>query len=124
MTVRIVLASVFVRSACFRGSAMSRLLFAFGVTVLVTGSACRADDAEDKAVKFVTDLRGKVVRDDKLPGKPVVTVRLFVTQVKDAGLKELAALKDLTALDLIDTKATDAGLKELRRALPKCIIVK
>ena len=31
----------------------------------------------------------------------------------DAGLKELAALKNLTTLDLSDTEVTDAGLKEL-----------
>ena len=31
----------------------------------------------------------------------------------DAGLKELAPLKNLTALDLGDTQVTDAGLKEL-----------
>ena len=31
----------------------------------------------------------------------------------DAGLKELAALKNLTTLNLSDTQVTDAGLKEL-----------
>ena len=33
----------------------------------------------------------------------------------DAGLKELAPLKQLTALDLSGTQVTDAGLKELAR---------
>ncbi len=33
--------------------------------------------------------------------------------VDDAGLKELAGLKNLTALDLHTTEVTDAGLKEL-----------
>ena len=31
----------------------------------------------------------------------------------DAGLKELAGLKNLQSLNLDDTKVTDAGLKEL-----------
>ena len=38
------------------------------------------------------------------------------TQVTDAGLKELAALTNLTALYLNDTKATDEGVKELQKA--------
>jgi len=35
------------------------------------------------------------------------------TRVTDAGLKELAALKQLQGLDLSFTQLTDAGLKEL-----------
>jgi Leucine-rich repeat (LRR) protein len=46
------------------------------------------------------------------------------TKVTDAGLKELAALKELQTLDLRNTQVTDEGLKELRKALPKCAIVK
>ena len=38
---------------------------------------------------------------------------LHGTPVTDAGLKELAALKNLTTLNLIDTEVTDAGLKDL-----------
>jgi RNA polymerase sigma factor (sigma-70 family) len=38
---------------------------------------------------------------------------LFHTQVTDAGLKELAGLTNLQALDLYHTPVTDAGLKEL-----------
>ncbi len=38
---------------------------------------------------------------------------LFYAPVTDAGLKELAALKELRALDLSNTQVTDAGLKEL-----------
>jgi hypothetical protein len=36
-----------------------------------------------------------------------------ITQIGDAGLKELAALKKLQMLDLTYTKISDAGLKEL-----------
>ena len=57
-----------------RGSNMVRLMLC-GV---VSGLACvrrpaRADDAEDKAVAFVEKLGGEVTRDEKLPGKPVIT---------------------------------------------------
>ncbi|HEY1190889.1 MAG TPA: hypothetical protein VGE74_24875, partial [Gemmata sp.] len=41
------------------------------------------------------------------------TLDLGGTAVTNAGLKELAALKNLTALDLRNTWVTDAGLKEL-----------
>ncbi len=74
-----------------------------------------ADDAEDKAVAFVKTLGGKVERDDKAEGKPVRGVDLSNrTMVTDAGLKELAALKQLQSLNLRDcNQVTDAGLKEL-----------
>jgi internalin A len=39
-------------------------------------------------------------------------------------LKELVALKNLTDLGLFRTNVTDAGVNELRKALPKCKIVK
>src|SRR5947209_6639917 len=74
--------------------------------------AAQADEAS--AVKAVENRGGKVTRDDKLPGKPVIAVNLAGTQVTDAGLKELKDLKQLTTLSLWGTKVTDAGLKELK----------
>jgi hypothetical protein len=44
------------------------------------------------------------------------------TQVTDAGLKLLVALKQLESLDLRNTMVTDAGVAELQRALPNCRI--
>ena len=44
--------------------------------------------------------------------KNLTALRLSA-RVTDAGLKELAVLKNLTALDLNGTAVTDAGLKEL-----------
>src|SRR6476620_7732682 len=77
--------------------------------------AARADEAS--AVKAVEKVGGKVTRDDKLPGKPVIEVNLAFAHVTDASLKELKDLKDLkqlTSLYLNSTLATDAGLKELK----------
>jgi internalin A len=81
--------------------------------VLGPVAPARADDAEDKAIAFVEKLGGKVTRDDKRPGKPVVAVNLYGTKMTDADLKELTALKGLTTLRLGSTKVTDAGLREL-----------
>ena len=52
---------------------------------------------------------------NKRPARPEDVLRLFLgmTQVTDAGLKELAGLKNLQFLGLDNTKVTDAGLKEL-----------
>ncbi|HKB38219.1 MAG TPA: hypothetical protein VKD72_17355, partial [Gemmataceae bacterium] len=69
---------------------------------------------EQSAVKMVEKLGGKVMRDDKRPGKPVVAVDLYETKVTDAGLKELKELKNLRTLNLGGTGITDAGLKKLK----------
>jgi len=47
---------------------------------------------------------------------------LFCTGVTDAGLKELAGLKNLHSVYLSGTQATDAGIAELQKALPACRI--
>src|SRR5262245_32041096 len=95
---------------------MARQQWAVGAGVLlgllalvVTG---RADEAA--AVKAIEKLGGKVTRDDKLPGKPVVAVDLGGTTVTDAGLKELKELKTLQSLEIGSTQVTDTGLKELK----------
>lgn len=43
--------------------------------------------------------------------------------VSDAGLKTIAALKNLAKLDLRDTSTTEAGVAELKKALPKCEVL-
>src|SRR5712691_11471173 len=75
-----------------------------GAVMLLTclSGAARADEAS--AVKAIENLGGKVTRDDKLPGKPVIGVNLGGTKVTDAGLKELKDLKHLTSLNLGWTK--------------------
>ena len=58
------------------------------------------------------------------PLKNLTALGLNGTKVTDAGLKELAPLKNLEELHLKGTKVTDAGVKELQKALPKCEIQK
>ena len=45
--------------------------------------------------------------------KNLSTLDLAWTNVTDAGMKELAALKNLSTLDLSATKVTGAGMREL-----------
>jgi internalin A len=79
----------------------------------ITTISVRADEAEDRAVKAIQKLGGRITRDMKAKGKPIVGVNLDRTEVTDAGLKHLAGLKRLQNLKLYGTKVTDAGLKEL-----------
>jgi len=43
--------------------------------------------------------------------------------VTDAGMKELAGLKSLQTLNLVDTQVTDAGAAKLQKELPGCKIL-
>jgi Leucine-rich repeat (LRR) protein len=72
-----------------------------------------AGEAEEKVIAAITKLQGQISRDEDKAGQPVVYVKLQGTKVTDAGLKDLAALKQLRNLDLNSTKVTDAGLKDL-----------
>jgi hypothetical protein len=58
-------------------------------------ATARADEAEDKAVKAIEELSGRITRDEKAKGKPIFSVTLIGPNVTDAGLKHLAALKQL-----------------------------
>jgi internalin A len=80
-----------------------------------TAVCIRADEAEDKAVKAIQDLGGRITRDMNAKDKPIVSVDLGSTKVTDAGLKHLAGLKQLQWLNLTNTKVTDVGLKPLAR---------
>src|SRR5712691_8230358 len=98
-----------------RRTLMRTMLVGAVMLLACLSGAARADEAS--AVKAVENLGGKVTRDDKLPGKPVIAVNLtgtHDTQVTDAGLKELKDLKQLTSLYLNSTKVTGAALKELK----------
>ena len=73
----------------------------------------RGDEAEDRSAKWVEKMGGRIERDNKAQGKPIVKVHLGRRAVTDGDLKELAGLKELRWLDLTKTQVTDAGLKEL-----------
>ena len=93
------------------------LLLSLAVSVAAFGQ--EPADQEEKAVNAILKLGGKVTRDEKLPGRPVVGVDLRDTNIADADLKELKELKSLQKLVLSGTQITDAGLKDLKQALPK-----
>jgi hypothetical protein len=63
-------------------------------------------------------------KDDELPKSEADVVRVVIRgqKITDAGLKELAALKNLRLLTLQYTEVTDAGVAELQKALPNCKI--
>jgi CubicO group peptidase (beta-lactamase class C family) len=79
----------------------------------------------EAAVSAIQKLGGKVERDEKGPGKPVVLVNLGLTEVKDAELEPLEGLASLKKLTLNDTPITDAALDHLKDlpALEKLYLV-
>ena len=69
---------------------------------------------EEKVVKTIEALGGRMGRAETLPGRPVTGVDLSGTRITDAGLKDLKELKGLRVLSLAGTRITDAGLKDLK----------
>ena len=63
-----------------------------------------------------------VVPSYKIDFERVRKLDLSNTQITDAGLKEVAKMKQLIVLILDDTKVTKAGVAQLQKALPKCSI--
>src|SRR5262249_52772918 len=76
-------------------------------TALATARA-----VEDRAVKSVEGLGGKVTRNINIGGA-VTGVDYFLSKVTDDDLKGLADFKRLTTVRLTGTKVTDAGLVHL-----------
>ena len=64
----------------------------------------RADPTEDAVIDAIKQRGGMVEQFGKVVG-------LSYTQVTNVQIKELAALKNLTALDLSETTVTGVGLK-------------
>ena len=69
-----------------RRAIMLRFMLYGAVSWLILSSTARvrADEAEDKAVAVVEELGGRVTRDEKAPGKPVVTVGIPTGREKRA----------------------------------------
>ncbi|HEV3384358.1 MAG TPA: hypothetical protein VG097_06055 [Gemmata sp.] len=57
-----------------------------------------ADEAEDRAIAAIEQLGGRVERDEKKPGKPVVRVDFALTNLTEDDLSVLGKLKELTCL--------------------------
>jgi serine/threonine protein kinase len=66
---------------------------------------------EKQAAQAIQALGGRVLRSKKVPGNPVVTVRLSGFLVIDADLQTLGAFKQLKSLYLVHTKVTDTGMR-------------
>lgn len=53
-----------------------------------------------------------------------MTLSLAGAPITDAGLKELAALNNLSAVHVFGTKVTNEGIADLKKTLPKCQVTK
>jgi hypothetical protein len=95
---------------------MARLLCMLGLVLApCTAWACSDTPAEqENAIKAIQKVATKVVRDEKLPGKPVIELLLQGQDVTDATLVHVKHLPDLKLLDLTLAKITDDGLQNLK----------
>lgn len=80
----------------------------------MTVSPAFADAQDDKAALEVQKLGGRVDRDDKAPGKPVLTVNFATTPADDNALGLVSGLTKIQKLTLNGTKVTDAGLAKIK----------
>src|SRR5438132_596267 len=94
---------------------MNRRLFAMIILASIANIGAAQDDAETKAVKLIEKAGGKVAREPKIKGNPVVGVDLSAKKVGDAELKDFAVLTQLQTLDLSFTPITDVGVKDLAK---------
>ncbi|OAI52309.1 hypothetical protein AYO44_04675 [Planctomycetaceae bacterium SCGC AG-212-F19] len=78
--------------------------------VLACAADLRADEAEARALRTVTKFGGHVRRDEKVNGRPVVTVSISDTKFTDADVKDLAGFPELVNLFLSRTGVGDVGL--------------
>ena len=81
---------------------------------LLLASALGGCSAKPSVVDEVKQLGGKVVIDEKSPGKPVIGVSLSQAPVTDAWLEHLKGQTQLQALNLAETPISDAGLEHLQ----------
>jgi hypothetical protein len=73
---------------------------------------------QEQVIAVIQKMDGRVQRDLKAPGQPVIGISLRGTKVTDADLEILKQLKSLQILNLSQTAITDAGLKPIE-FLPK-----
>src|SRR4051812_49383312 len=83
------------------------------VSVLLTSSAGADPATGSKTIQLVEKAGGKLTRDGRKSGNPVVGVDFDDVKVTDAVLKELAGLPLLTKVSLERTPVGDAGVRSL-----------
>jgi hypothetical protein len=102
-------------------------LVALGVCLLSPSliPARAFDDEPDKAIAEIMKLGGRIERDEKADGKPVITVNFATTQVDDTALDLVKGFDKLKKLTLNGTKVTDGGLEKLKdlKSLQKLYLV-
>jgi Leucine-rich repeat (LRR) protein len=81
----------------------------------LSGCGRDAPAGEYTALCMVSKLGGKVIRDDTLPGRPVVSVNLSARDITGTDLRMLAEIPELRDLGLIDASIAEADLKELKK---------
>jgi Leucine-rich repeat (LRR) protein len=84
--------------------------------MLVSGAMSFAAEGDEVAATWVESVGGKLVRDAKTDGRPIIEVDLaFKKGVTNDGLKNLAGCKNIKSLNLFfDEKITDEGMKHLK----------
>src|SRR5205814_10695665 len=69
---------------------------------------------ESEAVAEVIRLGGKINRNEKLPGRPVIAIDFpFSADFRDMDMHLLSSFKELQELSFSKNKITSAGLKDL-----------
>ena len=77
-------------------------------------SAAVAQVEQSKAIAEIKKMGGTVVIDEKSPGKPVISVDLSSSQLRNDGLANVKGLTQLQVLDLSWNEVTDEGLVNLK----------
>lgn len=104
-----------------------------GVIVTANLSGTEATDASLQQMNSLRDLEtlrlgNTLITDDGLLHLKQLTnlkvLDISQTRITDAGLEHLTGLPDLRRLDLSGTQVTDAGVGELKKALPRCEILR
>ena len=93
---------------------LSLLFFLPAGTAWSQEKKAAADGPVEKAVAEIQKAGGKVERDEKAEGKPILVVSFATQPVDDAKLACLAGLDKVQKLTLNSTKITDAGLDAVK----------
>ena len=93
--------------------ALQTLMSGFLAVLPLGGWAAEPTTDQEKAVAAIEALQGKVVIDEKSPGKPVISVEIRNIEANDAILAHLKGLTELQTLVLRAPQVGDGGLVHL-----------